>query len=539
MRVNCLIKEICPKVCICDVFEGFKRADCSEQNLISPDINIAKSVEILNLSGNQIATIHNENFEYFIELINLSLAKNSIHSIELFAFSNLMKLAYLDLSENRLELIDNRIIENNYKLTVLDLSKNKFMMNLEDEPIIISKSLEFLSLRNSQLSHIYDSFFSEVPSLLDLDISSNLLITLKSTPFLPIDKLQFINLEYNSFTCDNQMDKTIQFLKNRKVFVKIDKCLNTKKPKMFEKMIMLTSPENDESKEDIEIDLVWGKNVNRNASNDNTNIHVSGMLRDYYMELKNNLEEESYCKNDDFATILCECRQNYILHYETTNRSHVVLKKNVEMKLNAVFYIGCVLGVIAGCMVFYCILIIKEKCKKMTRKQMQRQEMRDRVIREFNQEVREAPIPQTHTPLPAPRSSPIVRNRAQPTSSTHAYNPQSPQLNRQMRNEFSPTANLLHKLFRNREVQQYQPTTEISRSIFYTPSSPLPRRSSELVEFPRPSSSSQTIEIQPEMQENIIDENDSDSEYMSVNESLILEADRSSTPPPAYREIYE
>lgn len=50
-------KEYCPKLCICDVFEGFKRADCSDQNLVNPCTNVPDSVEILNLSGNEITVI--------------------------------------------------------------------------------------------------------------------------------------------------------------------------------------------------------------------------------------------------------------------------------------------------------------------------------------------------------------------------------------------------------------------------------------------------------------------------------------------------
>lgn len=117
---------------------------CSDQNLISPYTNIAKSVQILNLSGNDITTIDEQCLVDYLELINLSFARNSIHTIELFAFNSLNKLNYLDLSDNRLEEIDNRILENNNMLTFLDLSKNKFMM-VADKPLIMSLSLEVIS----------------------------------------------------------------------------------------------------------------------------------------------------------------------------------------------------------------------------------------------------------------------------------------------------------------------------------------------------------------------------------------------------------
>ena len=236
--------------------EIFPLLSFSEQHLVSAEINLAKSVEILNLSGNDITTVDNHNFKEYDDLINLSLAKNSIHTIGLFAFENLEKLKHLDLSENRLEFMDDKIIESNIALTYLDLSRNKFMM-LDDKPLLISASLEFLSLRSSHLSHIYDSFFSEMPKIIDLDLSDNLLNTLQSTIFDPLEKIQYLNIEYNSFTCDSTLEYTLKVLKLRRVFVKTDNCNKHSKKVMFEKMIMLDTPEK-ETKEDVEIELVWG-----------------------------------------------------------------------------------------------------------------------------------------------------------------------------------------------------------------------------------------------------------------------------------------
>lgn len=81
-----------------------------------------------------------------------------------------------------------------------------------------------MSLRNSHLSHIYDSLFSELPVLVDLDVSNNLLVTVLSSAVDPLEKLQFINLEYNRFSCDAELERTLQLLKDEKVQVKIDKC---------------------------------------------------------------------------------------------------------------------------------------------------------------------------------------------------------------------------------------------------------------------------------------------------------------------------
>lgn len=491
-------------------------------------------MEILNLSGNQIAQISNDNFEDFADLINLSLSKNTLHTIEFLSFVKLRKLSYLDLSENRLESIDNRIVENNEALIFLDLSQNKFMM-LEDSPLLISKSLEFLSLRGSHLTYIYESFFSDIANVLDLDISNNLLITLKSSTFYHLQKLQFINLEYNSFTCDHQTDQTLQYFKARKVFVKIDKCIkNTKKP-MFEKMILAPNlQEDEESKEDIEIELIWGNGSATSVNSEHQ--QTTGALRDYFIELKNNLEDERSCKSDEFDSMLCECRQNYITLYEMANRTEIIQKENIEFRMKAIFHLGVLIGAISGCVLFYCGLIIKSKCAKLNRKRIERQHLRDQIVREYSQEVRLTPqIPQ--------RASPIMRHRTEnlpsspATNSRRQFYPQSPLLQQQnIRNEYSATANLLHKLFRNRDIsvtrQEFAPTAV---------SSSLSERRGELPEAaPRPSIQSINLQSHTQSPTNVDDsENDSDSEYLSINESIILEPDRSSTPPPAYMEIFE
>lgn len=355
----------------------------SDQNLASPYTNVATSVEILNLSGNEITTIDNECLEDYDDLIKLSLARNSVHTIDLFAFERLEKLNYLDLSDNRLEVIDQRILERNKKLTFLDLSKNKFML-VDDQPLVISESLEFLSLRNSHLSHVYDSFFSELPNLVDLDISNNLLITLVSSAFEPLNGLQFINLEYNRFSCDFRIENTLQMFKQRKVHVKIDKCVKNSKKPMFEKMIMHPDMTTEvPSREDVEIDLVWGASSYFNETLQQGRIEsATKSFNDYYAKIKTDDEDvgaEFDCDDDEMFPTTCECHQNFIKYYESVEKSLPVQRRIMEDRIEKVFYIGIFLGVIAGAIAFYFVSIVRKKCAKANQKQVQRQEARDRL----------------------------------------------------------------------------------------------------------------------------------------------------------------
>ena len=320
--------------------------------------NVAKSVEILNLSGNEITTIDNDCFIGFTDLVKLSLARNSIHTIELFAFEALTKLNFLDLSDNRLEVIDNRILEMNFQLTVLDLSRNKFML-LDDRPLIISETLEFLSLRNSHLSHVYDSTLSEISNLVDLDISNNLLNTLMISAFEKLTKLQFINLEYNRFSCDYRIEETLQQFKKRKVQVKINKCV--KNSKMFEKMIMHPDVTTEiPDREDVEIELVWGSNKAQGRDDSRANGTEMRTFKDYYLKIKNNdAEMEAFeCDDDDeIFPSTCECHTNFLKFYEASEMFKENQKKNIELRIAIIFWLGIFLGIFLGA-----VLVLVTSC---------------------------------------------------------------------------------------------------------------------------------------------------------------------------------
>lgn len=491
-------------------------------------------MEILNLSGNEISQIDNESFEEYEELINLSLSRNSIHSIELFAFIALKKLSYLDLSDNRIEQFDNRIVEHNEKLTFVDLSKNKFM-TLDDSPILISKSLEFFSLRNSHLSHIYDSFFRNLTSLIDLDLSNNLLITLKETSLEMLNILQFINLEYNRFSCDQNIENTLQYLKKMNVRVKIDKCAgvkNSKKP-MFEKMIMhsdYTTP----AREDVEIELLWGHSGVINKSSKSTkNEHKNMLLKEYYASIKIEQQEETIeinCENDEFFPQLCECKNKFISLYESSVESLKIQKKSIETRIIVLFCVGILFGIILG----YCITFLINKCCKLCKRQAFRQKMRERFVTEMTQPVmtqtsprnRDSSLVIARSPVPTPRHQPRVN---QPNSRVTIPEQQllTPlHSSEEVRFEISPTAQLMHRLFRNRDTSSYS-------------ASPLVERRSEIV--PIVINRSSTVAARSPLIEpaETIEEEDNNSEYLSIdNISLDIDLNRSSTPPPPYRDIF-
>lgn len=98
--------------------------------------------------------------------------------------------------------------------------------------------------------------------------------------------------------------------------------------------------------------------------------------------------------------------------------------------------------------------------------------------------------------------------------------------------ENSPTARLIHKLFRNRDPA-FLPGPSSSSPV-------VSRRSNENpTTIPQPEISASISNATAPMASNDNNGNDSDSEYHSIETlSLILDLSRSITPPPAYKSIF-
>lgn len=145
----------------------------------------------------------------------------------------------------------------------------------------------------------------------------------------------------------------------------------------------------------------------------------------------------------------------------------------------------------------------------------------------------------SRSPIPTPRNienrstaSPDIRRRNEP-SQRHRNVAQIQ--SERPRVEYSPTAQLIHKLFRNRDPRLLPDVSEISP---LTPSNS--RASSQLPEVHIQDESIYS-EIPSASGPSTEQDDDDSSEYLSIdNLSLILNLDsiRANTPPPPYRSIF-
>ncbi|XP_030561339.1 leucine-rich repeat-containing protein 24 [Drosophila novamexicana] len=219
----------CPSVCHCDLYAERNRAICSAKRLISASLDMPKTVELLDLSYNDITTIDDDCFESTVHLVNLTLAHNAIHTLHVNAFGELRRLRSLDLSYNRLEQIDEHLLETNSQLMHVSLAGNK-LATLGDFPLLRSTSLRTLNLRNAQINQLGPESLSALPQLRQLDLAQNMLLTLNINVFHAPRYLASVNLDENPLNCDRALIKVATWLSLRGVTVSMTDCLEERLP---------------------------------------------------------------------------------------------------------------------------------------------------------------------------------------------------------------------------------------------------------------------------------------------------------------------
>ncbi|XP_030241414.1 leucine-rich repeat-containing protein 24 [Drosophila navojoa] len=219
----------CPTVCQCDLYAQRNRAICRAKRLISASIDMPKSVELLDLSYNDITNIDADCFESSVHLINLTLAHNAIQTLHVNAFGELRRLRSLDLSYNRLEQLDEHLLEANSHLLHVNLEGNK-LASLGPGPLLRSSSLRSLNLRNAQISQLGVELLSALPQLRQLDLAQNMLITVHIHVFHAPRYLASLNLDENPLNCDRALIKVATWLSLRGVAVSMSECLEERLP---------------------------------------------------------------------------------------------------------------------------------------------------------------------------------------------------------------------------------------------------------------------------------------------------------------------
>uniref|UniRef100_A0A2M4BIF6 Putative conserved plasma membrane protein n=1 Tax=Anopheles marajoara TaxID=58244 RepID=A0A2M4BIF6_9DIPT len=392
--------EYCPKMCSCDILDGLKRADCSNENLISTHTGIPSGVEILDLSLNMVSSIEDDSLATYDNLVKLFLSENSIETISLNAFTALTRLKTLDLSHNRLEQLDAQLFEGNRQLVELNLAHNNFMA-LSNRPFLTSSSIRMLDLSECRIPQIFDATFSELPNLHQLDLSKNVMISLSAAPFAKLRSLSSIELTENRWNCGSKsVRSTIQLLKKQIAIIHVETCLLTDRDSWgneFERMLENPSGRNDRM--DVPIEEVWGKGTGRKRH--------PGVVWPKFMNYTCSFRENDPTSQESCDQFV-ECQLSFgELYNQLMARRNAATHGGRGRQM--IFFAGTVVGMLIGSFGTYIMYWAIRSCRKrrsnphQTATTDERKQFHQELRREFqarnrfaHSRLKESPIAERH-----------------------------------------------------------------------------------------------------------------------------------------------
>lgn len=186
--------------------------------LNSLSLSDESTLQLLDLSSNNIDKINVKFLRNFENLINLDLQSNKIESIGEFCLENLKNLKELRLNDNRLKIIQENTFFNLKSLFIFDLSNNR-IVKIEKKSFKTLINLKYLHLDKNRLNELDSDLFENLTSLTELILNKNKLsnlrlnglyllenLDLNQQNFVFLDRKMFqnfinlntLNLKYNS-----------------------------------------------------------------------------------------------------------------------------------------------------------------------------------------------------------------------------------------------------------------------------------------------------------------------------------------------------
>ncbi|XP_070532783.1 phospholipase A2 inhibitor-like isoform X1 [Ptychodera flava] len=168
------------------------------------------TLEVLDVSFNQLSSISVANFSLTPALRQLHLHNNKISSIGQEEFFGLSSLLDLDLHNNALSTLEIGAFDGLTNLTTLNLDGNDIGTILPGAFGSL-KQLKVLFMGNNQLANLSDIHFQGLLSIQNLSLENNKLTTIPSQIPSRFSKLNMINLKNNPLICDERIGWVIQW----------------------------------------------------------------------------------------------------------------------------------------------------------------------------------------------------------------------------------------------------------------------------------------------------------------------------------------
>ena len=195
---------------------SFDQLDSSVPYLRSGDFRGLSNVELVYLSGTNLAKVEENTFDGLTGLVSLYLSDNDLHELPPDVFDALTNLERLLLSNNDLEDMPSDVLDNLVNLEVLLLDENE-LSALKSSWFDNLDKLENLDVSDNDLTTLDDALFDNLTRLETLDLSNTGLTTLERTWFDDLHQLKKLRLGYNDLALDQLPDDFFDVLPNLKV----------------------------------------------------------------------------------------------------------------------------------------------------------------------------------------------------------------------------------------------------------------------------------------------------------------------------------
>ncbi|XP_053960090.1 uncharacterized protein LOC128864452 [Anastrepha ludens] len=193
----------CPSMCECKWKSGKESVLCLNANLTHIPVPLDAGTQVLDLTGNDIASIPHDTFAA-VNLLNLQkvyLAKCRLRIIERFAFRKLINLVELDLSYNLLSSIPAQAFEFISELREIKLNGNP-ILRVQDDAFGFVPQLVRLELSDCKLATVEVRAFAGLESTLEwLKLDGNKLSEVRSGTITSLTNLHGIELARNQWNC--------------------------------------------------------------------------------------------------------------------------------------------------------------------------------------------------------------------------------------------------------------------------------------------------------------------------------------------------
>ncbi|XP_049697500.1 leucine-rich repeat and immunoglobulin-like domain-containing nogo receptor-interacting protein 3 [Helicoverpa armigera] len=180
-----------------------------------------KELETLDISSNKLDYIPKSLFDNFEQLRELNLSSNQFQNISQDAYKNLKNLRWLSMGGNRLRTLPPMLFQHNENLKTIYLDHTELAV-IQNTNFKGLSTLQQLYIRNNEFLREIETFvFQDTPSITELDLSSNALLSLPKSLTM-LNNLQSLKLANNPWACDCRMAWFAGWADKRKDIIKSD-----------------------------------------------------------------------------------------------------------------------------------------------------------------------------------------------------------------------------------------------------------------------------------------------------------------------------